>query len=318
MPPRIAAAAARSTSSPPLVWLNGSMQPVPLRLSLWNKELVRTPPYDRTNRTIVVTAFLKGSSAGHLGSFKSSMSHLLKHVDLFVRRSPGICSASQLHVVHDIEYYRHNASRKGVHLHYFPAVSTMPPGDARWSMFAQVLRAAERDVHGGWECAWAVDLTDVDVLRLPPCSAAYYGEAQLAIGTDACALRPAWLRDVAQRANYTARLSAPMRALIDDRSRRQIRNCGLVGGLRAVLLPAIERMSERMRRHYSEDPRPPHVPMDMLFWNEYALGWEASGRPPLVSGYPRGPVNLPMWGGLAEGTQMCEVRPAPPMSTDEH
>jgi len=257
-------------------------------------------------RTLVLTAFLRGSASGHDGGSFSTATNLLKHVSGLVRRSPGLCGEGTLHVVHDNERFRHNETYGIARLHYFAADPSMPPRDARWRMFAHVLRS---EAAGGWECAWATDMTDVDVLRLPPCSTSYYGEARLAVGTDACGLKPAWLRDVARRANYTLASSA-LRAFLNERDhqvhrRRQTLNCGLVGGLRATILPLIDQMSDRMARHHGQVPPPPHIPMDMLFWNEVVLEMEAQRRAPIVSGYPLGPVNLPMWGGLSDQTAFC-------------
>ena len=257
----------------------------------------------------MITAFLTGATAGHVGSFGTA-SNVLKHASSLLRRSPGLCNRHQLHVVHDSHRYRHNTSiANGVHLHYFEPVASMPPGDARWRMFASVLNGA---AVGDWDCAWALDMTDVGVLRIPPCDIDHYGPAGLAIGSDACSNMKPWLRQVAERANWTsddsafrAHLRGESQHLHHSHHPHQIFNCGIIGGLRGAFLPAVERMAARMAARYSTHPPPPHVPMDMLFWNEEALRLSRERSQPLVSGYPHGPVNLPMWGGLSDATAAC-------------
>ena len=299
------------------VWVNGSEAPLPTRkLPLWSTAAL---PVDlSTQSTLLVTAFLRASAAGHSGSFATA-SNLLKHISLFVRRSPGLCNLSMVHVVHDQEKYRPNASYLGVNLHYFPNGGVMPPGDARWAMFASVLQGFDDD-DNAWRCAWLVDMTDVDVLRLPPCSKQFYGHAGLAVGTDACALRPTWLRETAIRGNYS--VSSPaLQAFFHGQhaGRKQTLNCGLVGGLRDAILTAVEQMSRRLARHHLVVPPPPYVPMDMVVLNQLALELEAVNGP-LVTGYPLGPVNLPMWGGLTDRTQFCARHTDPwgGSSTCEH
>ena len=278
----------------PALWYNGSLRTLPTDFPLWDAELVPTPPSSASARTLLVTAFLTGSPSGHAGAF-GRITNVLKHVGALLRRSPGLCQRSNVHVIHDTFALRYNTTYQGVHLHYFEPELHMPPGDARWRMFAEVLRGLE------WDCAWAVDMADVDVLRLPPCSAKYYGDVGLASGSDACAGKMKdWLRSVAERVEGSQRFSEGLRSFlgmppaastnVTRRSgrgvrsgagggvggrpqpkaprRRQALNCGIVGGQREVFWRAVERMSARMAAHYSTVPRPPHVPMDMLFWNE--------------------------------------------------
>ena len=179
------------------VWYNGSLRTLPAGFPLWDEEVVPIPPSTASARTLLVTAFLTGSPSGHAGAF-GSITNVLKHVGALLKRSPGLCSHANMHVVHDTYTLRYKTTYQGVNLHYFAPEPQMPPGDARWRMFAEVLRGLE------WDCAWAVDLSDVDVLRLPPCSAKFYGESGLASGSDACAGKmKGWLRSVAERVNGT-------------------------------------------------------------------------------------------------------------------
>ena len=88
-------------------------------------------------------------------------------------------------------------------------------------------------------------------------------------------------------------------------------NCGVIGGLKAAFLPLVVRMAARMSARYSAVPRPPYVPVDMLSWNEEAWKLMAASGHPIVTGYPRGPVNLPMWGRLSDTTSACPRHPDP-------
>ena len=262
------------------IWYNQSWTDIAKGVPLWSDELVPAPPAHPSQRTVVVTAFLTGSKAGHTGSFMSHVSNLNKHIHRFIQRSPGLCNRTNVHVVHDSLSMRDNSTASGVSLHYFAPKRAMPPGDARWEMFSSVLHQLD------WDCAWAIDLTDIDVLRLPPCTTRYYGEAGIAIGTDACGNIKPWMRETVAKANLTVtsptfraflgmnhkRTGQPQHgrslASLGHLSTQQPLNCGIVGGFRKALLPVIEQMSGRVNRWHSAVPPPPHVPMDMLFLNE--------------------------------------------------
>jgi hypothetical protein len=82
-----------------------------------------------------------------------------------------------------------------------------------------------------------------------------------------------------------------------------IANCGIVGGRRAAVLRALRYVvarlahvweqpvgASRLAAHTLRDPVG-----DMVAWNEYAYAHGAQ----LVTGYPHGPVNPPMYGSLA-------------------
>jgi hypothetical protein len=56
----------------------------------------------------------------------------------------------------------------------------MPPADRRWELYDKLLRGI------AWDCAWAVDLTDVEVLRLPRCTEDVLPAASFAIASDSC------------------------------------------------------------------------------------------------------------------------------------
>ena len=143
------------------------------------------------------------------------------------------------------------------------------------------------------------------------------------------------------RANCSSAATGLARALW----RRHPRNTGIVGGLREAFEPALRSAAARMSHHHARVPRPPPVSVDMLVWNELLLdaplvtplapppsrvsghvlsGSAAAGgggpsvgvatvpsaelrsAPRLISGYPHGPVNLPMWGKFADRSSWCD------------
>ena len=264
------------------------------------------------SETLVLTAFLKGAPAGHAGSFGAA-NNLAKHVDAFVQRSPGLCNRTSLHVVHDLPSMRNVSHHRGVVLHYFAPDPRTPPGDLRWEHYARVLPALR------WKCAWAVDVSDVDVLQLPPCAAPHLPEGSIAAASDSCSTSvKAWLHKLIREAGVAESLGARFQRFLDgpwsdqytglDRdghgpwalrrgaigsrlNKLPVLNTGIVGGRRADFEPALRAVAARLRNHYAAAP--PHVNVDMAFWNAQLL------ERPVVTGYPHGPVNLPMWGRLA-------------------
>ena len=153
-----------------------------------------------SSSTLIVTAFLlpesgssthsKGSLGPLVGSRNGSRADpkvLFKLVDKFVERSPGLCDANvTLLVLHNLpaderlpEGPRHR--RSGVEFlrtSLSGSLRLMSPLNARFVLLERLLARAR------WDCAYSVDLSDVDVLRAPPCAA--LRSSELVIGTDAC------------------------------------------------------------------------------------------------------------------------------------
>ena len=87
------------------------------------------------------------------------------------------------------------------------------------------------------------------------------------------------------------------RRLVRDKSGTSyVRNAGIVGGRRAVFERALSAVVKRMKGSTEI--------ADMVAWNEEALTHGTN----LVTGYPDGPTNLPMYGKLlrAQGcSKLC-------------
>ena len=155
---------------------------VNLRMRRW-----ALAPTDDGTHTILLASFLTPAN-GH-GSQQISSSFVLeKHdlalqVALFLERSaPALNSGNvTLHVVHDDPTVTNSALDDApcVVLHHFPLHRSESESsirfhaaatDRRWPLYRHVLRQLDRQGNS-WDCAWAVDLTDVVMLRLPPCAA---------------------------------------------------------------------------------------------------------------------------------------------------
>jgi hypothetical protein len=246
-------------------------------------------------QTLIIAAFLTGASNVHTqGSFASMRSskhasdakRILGFVQSFLGRSPGFCDPSvTLHVVHDLGRADMPKVWRGVFFHAFPPRPDRVLGDARYPLFAEVLNREE-----SWDCAFAIDLTDVVLLRLPPCNA--LPDDRLVIATDGCNPKvKKWLMKATGRTRLNESVSPAFRQFSTNSSRQLVLNSGVVGGRRAAFLPALAEVNARLRSHWERCP-PFLAGADMVLWNEAAL------TRPLVLGYPHGPVNLPMWGGF--------------------
>ena len=213
----------------------------------------------------------------------------------------------QAHVVHDLAD-QVASSHRGIVLHHFPADSTYLGGDRRWGLYSSVLKALSAGNPAGsaraaWACAWAVDL-DVAALSVPQCDA--LPRAALHVGSDACSTRiKYWLDKASQRTLLNQTWERSFQTFLSDR--RPVYNSGIVGGRRSVFASALHAVSARLEAHRKTTPQTRRqVGADMLLWNWAALHAQnrSSG---LVSGYPFGPVNFPMWakvggGGLCGGS----------------
>lgn len=132
-------------------------------------------------RTIILTCFLVGPkmSGSSFGQRAHTALSMFKIVDSFVMNSPGLCTAA-LHMVHDIPglgdpFFQNRSVRDSTTYHGFVPRPDYHPYDRRFVLYARVLKRIE------WDCAFAVDLTDVVVLAPPRCDAL---PSKLAIATD--------------------------------------------------------------------------------------------------------------------------------------
>jgi len=127
------------------------------------------------HRTIILAAFLFGSPKkrrkdASFGQRDHTMRSVFSAVDVFVIKSPGLCTAS-LHVVHDVPdlgdplLYNRSVRDSTTYHGFAPRPDYLVAPDRRFLFYVHVLNRIE------WDCAFAVDLTDVVVLTLPRCDA---------------------------------------------------------------------------------------------------------------------------------------------------
>ena len=242
--------------------------------------------------TLIVATFLVGSRNTHMsGSFgkrQRSLESITKGIDDMVARSPGLCSPGvRLFVIHDVE--TNVTSWRGATLVHFPPKVSVPT-DRRWALVLRMLTGR------AWDCAFAVDLADVNVLRVPPCRAL---PPRLYIGSDGCSggIRK-WLRRKAIRTRLNSSHSARYLAFLGD-PKTTILNAGVVGGPRSAFEPALRALVHLFRRHWAV-----HTNLedggDMILWNEVGLERD------VVTGYPLGPVNYPMYGMFCGMHHSCK------------
>ena len=270
------------------------------------------PPIGAPTR--IVTAFLapsNGSGTHSGGAFAFATGHTVLHeraaaaranvltmhqlVDDFVARSPGLCRPDvTLHVMHNLgRISRRNSSR--VKYHFFEpgaAPPDMPAINARFLLMISLLQRLP------WECAFSLDLTDVSVLHLPACVT--LPKSKLAIGSSGTSPRiSAWIKKRGERSGMNASWddSYPgFRKFLDAGAGSKVGapmtlNAGIVGGRRAVLEPALLQVRARLLSNLRTRARP------VLYWGEDMVAWnELTFDKAVLTGYPYGPVNLPMYG----------------------
>ena len=265
-------------------------------------------------KTVVLTAFLvRGSGDSHksgnfykLGATKKSQKkdaakklNALFHVmiDKMMHKNPSLCLPGvSVHVVtdhptDDAPVYQ----RLNVTYHSVPPRSI--PSDAyRWIAYRKLLESLS------WDCAFAMDSTDVHVFNLPACHA--LPARKLLIGSDTHG-SIGWMHKSARRTwmlNSTSRHFHHGLLLSDKRARRfpGIVNCGIVGGTRAAFGAALSWVAQRLDEHWSRYTEGPLAGKwagleivagsDMVAWNEFSYNQTSET---LLVGYPFGPVTYP-------------------------
>ena len=232
-----------------------------------------------------------------------------------------------------------------VSYHYFRRLSQLPPDVRRWVLIDELMRTwlvasrtqrrggeAHGEAHGGAHgrgasggahggvgggvcCAFCIDITDVAVLRLPPCAA--LPRQQVFIATDALNPRiKGWMHKAARRTWLLNASTERYHAMLDGKTDEVIFNNGVVGGRRAAFVAALGKVRARIEANWlvaqdasatssvavtsssssSSSSAAPFIGGgDMVVWNEVL-----SNESQVVTGYPFGPVNLPMWGGMCQ------------------
>ena len=219
--------------------------------------------------SVVISAFLTSIRNVHQGAFswrrgKNTSSALRRAVEDLILNSPGLCatlgrpSGSRLIVLHDQEPSSVARWRPwpGVELRRVELKDTdaAVSNDDRWSLFEQALRADAR-----WECAYAIDLTDVRVLALPPC-AALPAEALVLASDDThhCCRQSGkrWLEGKANLTRFNETWGREYQSFVRGRyAKHWLWNSGVVGGRRQTFAPALANVTAMLRAHWARHPR---------------------------------------------------------------
>ena len=211
--------------------------------------------------------------ADHHAGVNRSVWRMWHAVDLLVRRSTGLCcSGVFLHIIHNLDPHviEDGHVRNNVTYHGFSAkqrktaLPRMPMNDMRFILMESLLRRIL------WDCAFAIDLTDIDVMRLPTCW--HLPANRLAIAADTCGMRR-WL---VQRAglmslNETWDREIPgFRAFLAEKhnNNRCPSNTGVIGGRREAFSPALRQVARRLRELWQHTSGPVVAGADMVIWNE--------------------------------------------------
>ena len=258
------------------------------------------PPAGRQLVTAIITANLRFSGNPHrrgtfmqqgnkkgtpMGSMYALADQTMYHPTMC---KPGVT----VHIVHDLGNRTHR--RLNVTYHGFPSVPWRPPDVQRFVLYAQLLRRIE------WDCAFAIDLSDVVMLNVPPCHAL---PRRLVIGSDAEApWFRTWLNKAARINGLRGNVSIPLRAYLNGSRPALHLNVGVLGGCRAALVPLLDRVVRKFETHWSTSfKRNLSAASDMVLWNDLGAELSEESTPPLT-GYPYGPVNMPMYGGSNPGS----------------
>lgn len=304
-----------------------------------------------STHTIVLAAYLtplNGAGSQQIaGSFSqqgSSTRNLFVQVSAFVDRSAAAFASGSvtLHVVHDRPAFE--SGIPCVHFHRFGDLDDeleaqirfrSAATDRRWPLYTNVLRKLDKQ-QSRWDCMWAVDLTDVVMLRLPPCSA--LPEDRIVMGRDGLEwmAQRRWFGWLGREGRVQDIWPGFGRWLAT--SKAPVLNNGILGGRRPAIVPVLNFTAHQVAAMWLRpgitsnwsidmlvsnqavyDPavrrqvQPESPTMALASWRDHLAGsgqrqpsqesdqdQESSGLSPLVpiGGYPEGPLSLPMWGEL--------------------
>ena len=282
--------------------------------------------------THLISAYLTlGNNTHSAGAFAHTrpLISLARRWAHYLHRQRKRTGPLTLHIVHNSQLDSGSLSAsKGsivppgnIVLHQAPArilARALPTVDLRWLAYGTIF---ERLKLGADACVFAIDLTDVGVIGNLSALCERYPDAIVA-SSDTCAARTVkrWLRGYAGRANFT--LSSRLGDFLLGKVNRStpLHNCAITGGKFAAFEPFRQQMVSAIRRHHQPRRHVPSAPLvpivgglppeshwvDMLVFNELLLQRANETGAPTLTGYPRGPVNLPMW------STFCERAPCGP------
>mmetsp|Transcript_23674 Transcript_23674/g.39072 ORF Transcript_23674/g.39072 Transcript_23674/m.39072 type:complete len:416 (-) Transcript_23674:28-1275(-) len=207
----------------------------------------------------------------------------------------------------------------------------MPGNDARWLAYAHELVGAPHSeglaqsnqaTFELTDCVFAIDLADVRVIS-DPSSLCVSNPSTFFSASDVCycasdqctfKLTKRWLAATTRLNNFTASNGLRKWLLLGKEKHRSLWNCGIVGGSWSRLRHFLFAMRRGLEAHYRRlsqlrgldtlplterfagQVRMPTI--DALVHNEVLLMHEFKRGRAVITGYPAGPLNLPMFGDL--------------------
>lgn len=230
---------------------------------------------------------------------------------------------AELHLVHDDATLRDTALPGGIKLHRPKRSYRLPPIDARYHAYWEVLQQLDPPAD---TCIFIVDLADVELLRSPwglckaapdtlfiesaQCDGSRKRKSTLANASHQHRSTPparaiafqdsaSYLRRVQSWNNYTvtSRLATFLGEGHDEG--RLMYNAGIQGGTWRVLEPHLSEIITRISVHWLGHASLEHAQnfIDMLVVNE-VVNERLRRRQPVATGYPAGSLNMPTRGIL--------------------
>ena len=268
-----------------------------------------------TEPNLLVSAQLVTGTNIHGGSFKTMaklhLDELVRGIDLVLTHGPAIADGLKTGnlrylVAHDHATMAHNRSYRGVELYFTSRHIDKPGNDARWRVYADVL---EREAARGTACAFTIDFGDVYPTTWALHELCQQRPGALFLASDSCRHRHVWAwLDWSRRAsNFSASAVLDARLLKSGDGRLPY-NCGVMGGSAAVLLSAIRDMAWRIEVHYrSLAARGLGHGMIVDMLTMFEMLEQSPPAAGVVTGFPSGPVNLPMHGDFCYGLAQCQI-----------
>lgn len=226
---------------------------------------------------LFLSAFLVRSKNHHEGSFVARESSIATYLS-----SPGFChnsKSSEVHILHDVPLIRSYKRFAFAHFFLVQSNGNISSIEFRFVLFRNHLnQKAYSHSH-----IYLTDLSDVTVLMRPPAH-----KEELVVASDAQGARR-WLWSKGKLIGYQNG-DAYMQSLHNGTV--FLYNCGIIGGVSAVLRSFLEALVNQLISFWSDRPvQNTYYGADMFLVNKLLYG--ATHTP--LTGYPNGPVNLPMW-----------------------